>query len=158
MTSTVSISSRWDFWFAVVKSVIICRLRFQSCVISVTSTFGKRWVILVSIVSCDSKTPPRDLPRPREFIWTRRWRQGRAFIPLLASSIQIFLRKRKITGMCWPNVFVPKVRYSIFKKSAVEIRSFCLADSSSYRGKLRKACSGCQVWFAGRFVKPTSWY
>ena len=28
-----------------------------------------------------------------------------------------------------------------FKKSAVEIRSLCLADSSSYRGKLRKACS-----------------
>lgn len=27
-----------------------------------------------------------------------------------------------------------------FKKSAVEIRSLCLANSSSYRGKLRKTC------------------
>jgi len=45
-----------------------------------------------------------------------------------------------------------------FKKSAVEIRLLCLADSSSYRGKLRKACFGFEVWFADRFVKPTSWY
>jgi len=43
-----------------------------------------------------------------------------------------------------------------FKKSAMEIRSLCLADISSYHGKLRKACSGFEVSFAGRFVKPTS--
>ena len=36
MTSTVSISSRCDFWFAVADSVIIRRLRFQSYVISLS--------------------------------------------------------------------------------------------------------------------------
>ena len=149
MTLTASIPSRWDFWFAVVESVLICRLRLQSCVIALTVDIWKNVVSFKNALFLP--TAKRDLN-----LASLLDREDREVAPRKSSFPFAGIIKTKWHVLTQRVSATSPMQY--FKKRAVEIRSLCLADSSSYHGKLRKACSWFEVWFAGRFVTPTSSY
>ena len=122
-------------------SVIICRLRFQLCLISLTVGIWKTLCYFKKALILATAKRHLDIASSFDREDGAKEGQEELCIPSLVLSIQIFLQKKKIA--CAVCVTSP-IQY--FKKSAVEIRSMlCLADSSSYCGKLRQACSGFEV-------------
>ena len=106
---------------------------FQLCLLSLTVGIWKTLCYFKKALIL--ATTKRHLDKASSFDREDGAKEGQEelFIPSLVLSIQIFLQKKKIA--------------KYFKKSAVEIRSMlCLADSSSYCGKLRQACPGFEVW------------
>ena len=95
MTSTVSISSRCDFWFAVAESVIIRRLWFQSSVISLSVGIWTRLCI-----SCDGVTSPRE-----EVHLTAKM-APRSFIPFARIFNSDLSWEKKSGKRCLLNLFV----------------------------------------------------